>query len=263
MWSTTQQEAFEKVKQLVTNAPVLRYYDTQKDLMLENDASDYGIGSVMYQEGKPVAYASRSLTETERRYAQIEKEMLAVCFGLEKFHHFTFGRKVDVITDHKPLVAILGKPLSSAPKRLQSMILRTQAYNITLQYKPGTQLPVADTLSRAHLKRTTDRFTVPVYSVDFIPIKGSLLEHIRHETETDPTSIALKKIVMAGWLEQKQDISQELGPYFSYRDEISIQDGVLFRGERVVIPKSLRAMVNQKLHVGHLGINSTLRRPRP
>lgn len=107
----------------------------------------------MTQEGRPVAFASRTLSSTERNYAQIEKEMLAAVHGLEKFHHYTYERQVHVITDHKPLVSILGKPLSKAPKRFQSMLLRAQAYNYTISYRPGVQIPVADALSRTPTTR--------------------------------------------------------------------------------------------------------------
>ena len=113
---------------MLTNAPVLTFYDTEKELRLENNASEYGLGTAVMQEGKPVPYASRTLIEAEKRYAQIEKEMLAVAFGLEEFHHYPFGRQVHVMTDHKALMAITKKPLSNAPKRLQNLLLRAQKY---------------------------------------------------------------------------------------------------------------------------------------
>ena len=146
-WSESQESAFIQAKELVANSPTLTYYDHNKELTLENDASDYGLGSALFQDGKPVAFASRTLSETESRYAQIEKEMLAAVYGLEKFHYYTFGRLVTVVTDHKPLVSIAKKPLSKAPKRLQALLMRAQAYNFRLIYKPGNQIPVADTLS--------------------------------------------------------------------------------------------------------------------
>ena len=102
--------------------------------MLENDASEYGLGSVLLQDGKPVAYASRSLSSAERRYAQIENEMLSVLFGLSKFHHYTYGRDVTLVTDNKPLVTIRAKPLGKAPKRLQHMLLKSQEYSYQLTY---------------------------------------------------------------------------------------------------------------------------------
>lgn len=129
IWSSAQQESFEKAKKLVTSTPVLAFYDPSKPLTLENDASEYGLGAALFQEGKPLAFASRTLTETERRYAQIEKEMLAVSYGLTKFHHYTYGRDVMVITDHKPLVSIKKKPLAKAPRRLQNLLLKCQEYN--------------------------------------------------------------------------------------------------------------------------------------
>ena len=103
------------------------------------------------QGGQPVACASRAMTDTETRHAQIEKEMLAIVFSLEKFHQYTFGRHTNVESDHKPLEAILDKPLSAAPRRLQGMMLRIQDYDITVKYKKGKEMYVADTLSRAYV----------------------------------------------------------------------------------------------------------------
>jgi len=96
-----------ELKCMITQATVLAFYNPTKDLVIENDACEYGLGSVLLQNGKPIAYASRSLSDAETRYAQIECEMLAVVFGLEKFHHYVYGRHVKVITDHKPLVSIV------------------------------------------------------------------------------------------------------------------------------------------------------------
>ena len=136
-WTTAQQKAFDALKRMVTNSPVLGFYDPQFELTLEADASEYGLDAALWQIGKPIAYASHSLSSAEGRYAQIEKEMLAVLYGLENFHHYTCGRDTMVITDHKPLVSIVKKPLSCAPRRLQEMLLRTQDYNYLLSYRPG------------------------------------------------------------------------------------------------------------------------------
>ncbi|XP_048239742.1 uncharacterized protein K02A2.6-like [Haliotis rufescens] len=261
-WSSSQQESFQKVKDMVTKAPVLSYYDPEKELTVENDACEHGIGSVLMQEGKPVAYASRSLTDTEQRFAQIEKEMLAVTFGLEKFHHYTYGRSVTVITDHKPLVSIVKKPLSRAPNRLQSLLLRTQRYVFDLQYLPGTAIPIADTLSRAPLPDKPSSETVYVNNVYHLPIKDKLMNDIRVATASDETLTKLKSTIMEGWPTHKENLSSELTPYFSYRDELTIQDGIILHGPRVVIPLALRDEIKRKLHVGHMGINSCLRRAK-
>ena len=91
-WSEEQDKAFREIKHLVTSAPILRYYDQEKELNIQCDVSSKGLGAVLLQEGRPIAYASRSLTSSEQRYAQIERESLAMLFALEKFHQYTFGR---------------------------------------------------------------------------------------------------------------------------------------------------------------------------
>ena len=125
-WGQEQEKAFQDIKYLVTNAPVLTCYDLSKDLEIQCDSSKSGIGSVLLQGSQTIAYASRAMTPTEVRCAQIENEMLAFVFSLHKFHQYTFGRKVKIFTDHKKLHAIVKKPLCLAPKRLQGMILKTQ-----------------------------------------------------------------------------------------------------------------------------------------
>ena len=134
-WAEEQEKALEEIKRLVTTAPVLGYYDPTSELEIQCDASQTGLGATIMQEGRPIAYASRSLTDTETRYAQIEKEMLAIVFALEKFHQYTFGRHVRVQSDHKPLESIITKPLSCAPRRLQGMMMRIQKYNIEVVYQ--------------------------------------------------------------------------------------------------------------------------------
>ena len=94
------------------------------------NSSQSGLGAALMQNGHPIAYANRALTETESRYAQIEKEMPAIVFSLEKF-----GRRTIVHTDHKPLESIVKKPLHHAPKRLQRMMIRLQQCDLEIRYK--------------------------------------------------------------------------------------------------------------------------------
>ena len=100
------EDAFAKIKEAITKAPVLRYFCSSAETVLQCDASDTNLEATLMQNGQPVAYASRSLTKTERNYAQIEKELLAIVFGTEKFNQYTYGRKVIVESDHKPLESI-------------------------------------------------------------------------------------------------------------------------------------------------------------
>ena len=156
-WSEVHENAFTRIKEAATQAPVLRYFDPAQKTVLQCDASDTGLGATLLQNGQPVAYASRSLTDTERNYAQIEKELLAIVFGAEKFNQYTYGRKVYVESDHKPLEVIYGKPLVAAPKRLQRVLLRLQKYDLEIGFKPGQHMYLADTLSRAPLVNAKSR----------------------------------------------------------------------------------------------------------
>ena len=114
IWDASYDRAFEKIKDAVTADTILRYFNTEKPVVVQVDASQTGLGAALLQEGKPVAFASKSLTPTEQRYANIEREMLAVVFGIEKFHTFVYGRSFLIESDHKPLEAISQKKLADS-----------------------------------------------------------------------------------------------------------------------------------------------------
>ena len=122
--------------------------------VLQCDASMNGFGACLLQDNQPVAYASRSLTPTEVQYARIEKEMLSIVFGMERFESYLYGRKVIVESDHKPLESILKKSLLSAPKRLQRMMLRLQKFELEVVYKKGPLMFMADTYTKSGHSRT-------------------------------------------------------------------------------------------------------------
>ena len=140
-WQRPQSKAFNEIKDLVTKAPVLRYFDVSKNITIQCDASQYGIGATLLQEGQPVHYANRALTTTEQNYAQIEKVLLAVAFSCEHFEHDICGKHVTVETHHKPI--------NTASKRLQRIMLRLQRFDLNLTYKPRKEMYIADALSNA------------------------------------------------------------------------------------------------------------------
>ena len=180
-WTEEQENAFRKVKQLLTAAPVLSYYDPKTELEIQCDASQTGLGAALLQGGRLIAYTSRAVTETERRYAQIEKEMLAIVFSLKKFHQYTYRRHVKIQSEHKPLPleSILKKHLACAPRRLQGMMLRLQKYDYEVRYKHGENLHLADTLSRAYLPTTahpTGAEFEHINATSFLPVSTSRLQ---------------------------------------------------------------------------------------
>ena len=126
----------DTLKRAVTSTPILRYYNLKEEVTLQCDASQSGLGAALMQDGQPVACASRALTPTENHYTQIEKELLAIVYACDHFDAYIYGRDtVHVETDHKPLESIMLKPLNSAPKRLQRMLLKLQKYNLQVKYK--------------------------------------------------------------------------------------------------------------------------------
>ena len=149
---------------------------------------------------------------------------------------------VDVESDHKPLEAILRKPLHQAPPRLQKMIMTTQKYSLNVTYCPGKQLVLANTLSRAHLpecgESIEEKFDINVLQT--LPISNTKLHQLKEETNKDPHLQQLASVIATGWPEVKQDIPTQCLPYWNYRDELSVCNDIIFKGEKVIIPKSMQ-----------------------
>ena len=262
-WCNRHQKAFEELKKKFTEYPVLKYYDVSKPVRLSVDASQNGLGAVCRQEEIPVAYASRALTETEKRYAQIEKELLAVVYGYQKFHHYIYGKKVIVETDHKPLENINVKPLRDAPPRLQKMLLKLQKYDIQLQYKPGKLLYLVDALSRAHSKDTGSPESEEEFEVSVVlSMSSERLLELKTAPESDPALTDLKKVVLEGWPDNKSQVKKGIAAYWDFREQISVHDGVLFKGERVIVPENLRSDMLKRVHQAHQGSEACKRRAR-
>ena len=141
------QKAFDSVKETIATSATLAYFDSSKPVIIQTDASKRGVGAKLLQDGRPLAYAIKSLTETESNYCNIDREMLGIVFGLERFHHYAYGRHVTIESDHKPIESIKRKQLINTPPRLMRMLLRIQKYDFTVKCVPGKDIPIADGLS--------------------------------------------------------------------------------------------------------------------
>ena len=267
IWTEQQDTAFTKIKELVAVSPVLSYFDPNEPLEAQGDASERGLGFVLLQQGKPVSFKSRALTDAETRYSQIEKELLAQVFGLEKNNQITYGRHVILWTDHKPLVTIAKKPLARAPKRLQNLLLRLLHYDVEIRYMPGKDLILADTLSRAYPSNVEqqdndkDLDTIHVTS-DHLHVTEKTLSELQTATAQDHTLTKVIQYVQHGWPEKYQQCEPDVKPYFLIRDELAYQDNIIVKGQRCVIPQFMRPQIRKKLHAAHTGIQSTLRYAR-
>lgn len=212
-WGTAQEASLEALKKAVMSTPVLRYYNLQEEVTLQCDAFQFGLGAALLQNGQPVAYASRALTDTETCYAQIEKELLAIVFACERFEPYVYGCDlIQVESDHKPLEAIFCKPLHSATKPLQRMLLRLQKYSLRVTYKKGQDMFLADTLSRVFLPEVNScEFTEELEEMDhraFLPVSHKRWQQIKHTSANDLVLQQLRATIQQGWPETRSKIPE-------------------------------------------------------
>ena len=146
-WNASYETTFEQIKEAVISDTTLRYFDTALPVTNQDDASQVGLGAALLQNGKPIAFASKALTETECQYVNIEREMLATVFGAERFHTYIYGQSFTIESGHKLLESISRKNLADTPALLQCMMLCLQGYDFTICYCPGKEMVIPDMLS--------------------------------------------------------------------------------------------------------------------
>ena len=152
-WDDQQTQSFQQVKTLIAraNTTPLRYYDRNLPVMVQADASLRGLGACLIQQHKgkeqPITFASKSLTDAETRYANSERKLLAIVYACQRFSTYLLGRSFIAESDHKPLEMIAMKNLANASPRLQRMLLELQRYDVTIKYRPGKEMQLADALS--------------------------------------------------------------------------------------------------------------------
>ena len=263
-WSPAHQEAYNKVKDSISSEVTLTYFDPKKEITLQVDASLKGLGAVLLQDNKPVAFASKALTDVETRYSNIERELLAVVYGCEKFHTYLFGHSFTVNTDHKPLESLHLKHLTAAPLRLQRMLLRLQPYDLVIrQGQPGKGIEIVDALSRLspEEKEAIPGMNVQVHDI-YPQFSNSILQRIKEQTASDPELNALKEVIHSGWPSTIQQVPVPLKPYWSFRDELAVEDAIAMKSHRIIIPAILQKDILTKLHAAHQGTEKTKLRAR-
>ena len=184
-------KVFDTVKHYLAEASDLKYYDMSEEVTIECDPSETGLGAV--QKGQPIAFASRGLTDTETRYAQIKKELLAIVWSTNKFNQYILGRDVvHVETDHKSLIAVFSKPIHRSPKRLQRMLMALQSYYLDVQYKKGKLMWILDAMSRAYRNITESPRQQPLLCsleetnhAESVSITPHRITEFRRETAND------------------------------------------------------------------------------
>ena len=275
VWGEPQRKAFQEIKELLTSAPILALFDPSRETVVSADASSHGLGAVLLQrqpdgDMKPIAYISRSLTPTETRYAQIEKEALAFTWACERLSDYLIGLTFHIQTDHKPLVPLFStKNLDELPVRVQRFRLRMMRYHFSISHVPGKLLAIADALSRAPTVEPANSAQLPAEEVDAyvrmvvqtLPVTEQKLAEIRSHQEKDSVCQKLAQYCQAGWPEKKELIDGAR-PFYCVSSELSVQEGVLMRGNRIVIPTSLQNEMLDRIHTGHQGIVKCRERAR-
>ena len=262
-WEPEHEHAFKSVKQVIVLPCNLHYFNHKADTEIQCDASLKGLSGCMLQNGQPVSYASKSLTDTGSRYSNIEREMLGVVFALTRFHRYTYGRAVTVVTDHKPLESLNKRNINDCPARLQRMLRRLQCYTYTIVYRPGSKIPVPNCLSRLiHNRQDPEIPGMHIQVNDVTLTHPSKLDIICNHMKKDEDLLLLRDMVLRGWPSDRSDLPAALLPYWAYTDALSCYNGVLLKGDRVVIPSSLVSQVLKDIHRGHLGIEKSRLRAR-
>lgn len=262
-WKEEQQEAFKTIKLAICETKFLGFFDRKDKTKLIVDASPEGLGAVLVQENtegqnRIISFASKSLTDLEKKYFQTEREALAIVWGVEKFKLYLLGHKFELITDCKAL-KFLFTPRSRPCPRIERWVLRIQSYNYDIKYEPGIT-NLADALSRLSISKAqyfdqpADQYVNQLLE-HAIP-KAVIFMKVIEATKQDEVLQELMDALLADtWTDRLKDFKH-------FKAELHHVNGALMRGDRLVIPESLQHQVLQCAHDGHPGMSLMKRRLR-
>ena len=269
-----EQAAFQKLKDLLCADNVLVHFDPSLPVGISCDALEVGLGAVLfhrYPDGseRPIANASKTLTTTQRRYSQIQKEALAIVFALNKFHQFLYGRSFILVTDHKPLLVLFG-PTKATPalaaNRLARWALTLSQYQYTIEYRKTCDHSNADALSRLPVgpdarfdeeEDNADVDTVCIIKTVSLQLDPTDPGTMAKESAKDPVIANVMRFTREGWPPKDRREGSKDDDIEDFRKlavSLSTAHGCLLYGSRLVIPHSLRPQVLQLLHLGHFGM---------
>ena len=273
---------FNQIKLHISNDVKLQFYNANKRLYIEVDTFKKGIGAVMLQcdstvpnmaksdeipmNLRPISYASKTLSSTESNYSNIEHELLGLLFAVTHFKHFTYGRLIHVITDHKPLVSLFRKSLVDSLPRLTRMLIQLLDYTLDVRYQPGALMHLSDAISRllthdSNTGSTIENLDISVHTIEELTGFNSLsVAKICQHTTKDLAMQQLIQHINDGFPDSSAKCPEAIHPFFSFRDKLSVCNGIVLKGHnRIIVAESLRAQAVNILHnKAHLGLNKTL-----
>ena len=262
VWGKAQQEAFEQVKEAVVSSRFLVHFDQRKTVCVCTDASNLGIAAVLCHEIngqlRPVMFKSRKLSDCEKRYPILHRELLAVVFSTEKFFHYVYGRKVKLFTDHKPLLGIIkaGLTLGVVHSRVHRYLFRLNPFDLVPIHKPGKFNVLADFPSRFPIESEMspeDQLEESLASqVNALEDKQTLnFKLLCKESLRDPVHVLLRRSIECGFPKR---LDNGLEGYSPIKDELVINGDLITYQGRVLVPSVLREEAMQMLHEHHFGI---------
>jgi transposase InsO family protein len=207
-------------------------------------------------EDRAIAFASSSLSDTQKKYSQMDKEALAIIFGVKRFHQYLYGRQFTIVTDHEPLTHLF-KPDNAVPvhsaARLQRWSLILAGYQYNIEYRNTKQHANADSMSRLPLPQIWQPKSsfIECFFFEEEVVTNISSERIRKKTSVDPVLSRVLEYCQIGWPNQ---VDHYLEPYQHRKDELTIQQGCVLWGSRVIIPAVLQRDILNELHNTHLGI---------
>ena len=265
--------SFNKLKTSLLDSSFLSYFDTcpTTKTILYTDASTKGLGGMLCQEvngvEKPVYFVSRQLKPNEKQYSSSEMETLAAIWSVEKLHQFLYGRQFELRTDHIALKEVLtgNNKLKLAPARISRWATRLLPYVFTVKYIRGSTNKIADCLSRLPASSTNDdssTWEINIASIHGDELPSLTYSELQHSSRMDDSLTQISSFIQNGWPTTCELLSEDLRPYYRFRDELSCHDGMILRGEKIIVPFELRTRLLLLAHESHMGISKTKSRLR-
>ncbi|XP_048586619.1 uncharacterized protein K02A2.6-like [Nematostella vectensis] len=262
LWDQPQEMAFQAIKTKLTSTDVLAHYDRNKRSIVAA-----GLGAVLLQSDssgnrRPIAFASRSLNDTEKRYAVIEKVALAATWACEKFSDYILGTPFTLETDHRPLVPLLSSTdLSKLPPRVLRFRRRMARYSPEVTYVQGVHQNTADALSRAPTSSPTPQDLKQIEELEehsesvleSLPATERRLKDIQEAQDCDAICKQVKTYCLEGWPPIMPSLPL-LKPYWEKKQHLTVNRGILMYDHRLIIPSSMQLEMLETIHEGHLGI---------
>ncbi len=255
VWMPRHQEALTAIQQELESEKVLYIFDPKKPTQVATDASGTGLGAVLMQNNRRIAYTARSLTPAEQNYSTIEKELLAVVFALQRFHFYMAGRQVEIRTDHQPLLGAAQNVLLQDNPRLDRLFDQIIGYNLTWTYVPGRNNQLPDFLLRLPASCIIPPKTINVVTVHSPPpAYGPVYGAIQRASIWDPTVDFVMQCIRHGWPRSSTQFPETMWFLRPFCNMLRYNNGTIVdTANQVFVPEPARSTVLQELHMGHPG----------